>query len=254
MQQGRGFVTRLGFEGVGEGVAEVEQGAAAGRLVLVRATMAALISTARTTAWVRASGSCARIAGRSLSSQAKKSASSIAAALTTSAKPARSSRGRAGWRARRCRPDQAGLVEGADQVLAARRVDGGLAAHGAVHLGQQGGRDLDKGRAALVDRGREPARSPDDAAAEGRDRVAAIQPQRQQASSTRSSSAKLLLPSPGGRRRTPSIPSAGRPARSRGRAARRPRRPPRWAGAGGSAAGRGARPLRPAGRGPTSTR
>ena len=50
---------------------------------------------------------------------------------------------------------QARLVEGADQVLALRRVDPGLAAHAAVHLGQQRRRHLDEGQAAQRGRGGE---------------------------------------------------------------------------------------------------
>ncbi len=58
------------------------------------------------------------------------------------------------------------LVEGADQVLAARRIDRGLAADRGVDLGQQGGRDLHEVDAALVDRGREAGEIADHAAAE----------------------------------------------------------------------------------------
>ena len=72
------------------------------------------------------------------------------------------------------------LVEGADQVLAARRVDGGLAADRGVDLGQQRGRDLHEVDAALVDRRREAGEVADHPAAEGDDQVAAVQLQRQQ--------------------------------------------------------------------------
>jgi hypothetical protein len=113
--------------------------------------------------------------------------------------PARSSRGGRVARDGRVRQHQARLVKGAQQVLAAGRVDRGLTAHGAVHLGQQSGRHLDEGRAALVDRGRETREVADYAAAERRDRFAAIQPQRHQGVQHALELGEALAASPGGR-------------------------------------------------------
>jgi hypothetical protein len=79
------------------------------------------------------------------------------------------------------RQDQARLVEGADEVLAAGGVDGGLAAHRGIHLGQEGGGDLDEVDAALVDRGGEAGEVAHHAAAEGDDHVAAVELQGQEA-------------------------------------------------------------------------
>ena len=58
------------------------------------------------------------------------------------------------------------LVEGADEVLAAGKVDAGLAAHRGVHLGEQRGRHLHEVDAALVAGGREPGDVADHSAAE----------------------------------------------------------------------------------------
>ena len=61
---------------------------------------------------------------------------------------------------------QARLMEGADQVLALRRVDAGLAADGGVDLRQQRGRHLHEGHAAAHDAGGEARQIADHAAAE----------------------------------------------------------------------------------------
>src|SRR5436305_661418 len=65
------------------------------------------------------------------------------------------------------------LVEGADQILAGRDVDPGLAADRAVDLGKQSGRNLDQAAAALEDRGGEAHKVADHAAAEGDEMIAA---------------------------------------------------------------------------------
>ena len=70
----------------------------------------------------------------------------------------------------------AGLMEGADHVLAARVVDGGLAAHRGIHLGQQGGGDLDKVHAALVAGGGETHHVTDHTAAQRHQRGGARVP------------------------------------------------------------------------------
>lgn len=63
--------------------------------------------------------------------------------------------------------DQARLVEGADQVLAAGEVDPDLTADRAVDLGEQGGGDLDESEAAEVGGGDEPGEVAGDASAQG---------------------------------------------------------------------------------------
>ena len=69
---------------------------------------------------------------------------------------------------------QAGLMEGADEVLALVVVDRGLPAHAGVHLRQQGGGDLDVADAAQK-RGRgEPGDVPDDPSAQGDQRGAPV--------------------------------------------------------------------------------
>ena len=56
--------------------------------------------------------------------------------------------------------DQRRLVKGADQILLAEGVDGGLAADRAVGLGEQGGRQVDDRAAALEQDAASPATSP----------------------------------------------------------------------------------------------
>jgi hypothetical protein len=84
------------------------------------------------------------------SSQARKVASAIGPYLMTSARPARNSRSGRLSSVARSQITPLGLVERADHVLAQRVVDGGLATHGRVHLGQQRGGHLHKGHAAHV--------------------------------------------------------------------------------------------------------
>ena len=62
------------------------------------------------------------------------------------------------------------LVKRPDHVLAQRMIDAGLAAHGGVHLGQQGGGHLDEIDPALIDRGRKPGQVADHAATQRHDR------------------------------------------------------------------------------------
>ncbi len=92
-----------------------------------------------------------------LSSQAKNAPSAINAALTISASPARSSRSGSVRERIGVGDDRRGLVECADQVLAARVIDAGLAADRRIDLREQRGRQLhDRRRRA----GRTPPRSP----------------------------------------------------------------------------------------------
>ena len=72
--------------------------------------------------------------------------------------------------------DGDGLVEGADHVLAERVVDAGLAADRGVHLGEQRRRQLHEVDAALVARRGEARHVADDAAAEGDDGAAPVEP------------------------------------------------------------------------------
>ena len=84
----------------------------------------------------------------------------------TSASPARSSRAGSVAQGARIAHHQARLVKGADQVLAARMVDAGLAADCRVHLRQQRGRHLHERDAALVAGRRKPGEIADHSAAE----------------------------------------------------------------------------------------
>src|ERR671934_260648 len=72
------------------------------------------------------------------------------------------------------------LVEGADHVLAARMVDGGLAADGRVDLREQRGRYLHEAHAALVDRRGKAGEVADDAAAKSDDGSVAAEARREQ--------------------------------------------------------------------------
>jgi hypothetical protein len=64
-------------------------------------------------------------------------------------------------------------VEGADEVLALREVDGGLAPDGGVDLAEQRRRDLQDGDAPVPGGGGEPGEVADHAAAEADDEVLA---------------------------------------------------------------------------------
>ncbi len=70
------------------------------------------------------------------------------------------------------------LVEGADQVLALRRVDAGLAADRGIDLGEQRGRHLHEIEAAPHARRREAGKIADDAAAERDHEIAALDARR----------------------------------------------------------------------------
>ena len=70
--------------------------------------------------------------------------------------------------------DQHRLVEGAEQILALRRIDAGLAADGGIDLRQQRGRHLHEIDAAAQDRGRKAGEIADHAAAERDDEIVAL--------------------------------------------------------------------------------
>ena len=72
-------------------------------------------------------------------------------------------------------------MEDADQVLALRRVDAGLAADGAVDLSEQRGRDLHEADAAAQDAGGKAREIADHAAAERHDEIAALEADLEQA-------------------------------------------------------------------------
>lgn len=67
-----------------------------------------------------------------------------------------------------------GLVEGADHIFAEGVVDAGFAANGGIDLTEQGGGDLDEGDAALVGGGGKAGQIADDAATEGEEGGAAV--------------------------------------------------------------------------------
>ncbi len=71
--------------------------------------------------------------------------------------------------------DEARLVEDADQVLALRRIDAGLAADRAVDLGEKRRRDLHKAHATAQDARGKSGEVADHAAAEGDDEIAALE-------------------------------------------------------------------------------
>ena len=88
--------------------------------------------------------------------------------------------------------DERRLVERADQVLALRRVDAGLAADRAVDLGEQGRRHLHEADAAAQDRSGEAREIADHAAAERDDEIAALQAHPQQPLAQRAELAEAL--------------------------------------------------------------
>ena len=69
-----------------------------------------------------------------------------------------------------------GLPERADQILALREIDTGLAADRGVDLGEQRGRHLHHGNAAVIDGGREPSDIAHHTAADGHDDIGPGQP------------------------------------------------------------------------------
>lgn len=68
------------------------------------------------------------------------------------------------------------MVEAADEILAGGEVGAGFAAEGGVDLGEEGGRDLNVGDAAHVDGGEESGEVADDAATEGEEEGVAVGP------------------------------------------------------------------------------
>ena len=94
-----------------------------------------------------------------------------------------------------------GLVEGADQILLAERVDRGLAADRAVGLGEQGRRHVDDRAAALEQGGGKPGNVADAAAAKRDDRRRRGEARARQARpAARGAAAQSLAASPSGTR------------------------------------------------------
>ena len=132
------------------------------------------------------------------SSQAKNAASLISPYLMTSARPARSSR--VGQRAQRVgiRDHRARLMKGADQILAARMIDPGLAAHRGIHLRQQRGGHLHVIDAPLVAGGREAGHVADDPAASATSVQSRLKRLATSTSMSRATLASVLCASPSG--------------------------------------------------------
>jgi len=98
-----------------------------------------------------------------LSSQSNSNGSHTQPYLMTSASPAESSRSGSVD----VRDDAFGLIERADQILAARMIDAGLAADRGVDLREQRGRNLHVADAALIAGGRKACDIADHAPAQG---------------------------------------------------------------------------------------
>ena len=148
-------------------------------------------------------------------------------------------------------------MEGADQVLALRRVDAGLAADRGIDLRQQRGRHLHEAHAAAQDAGGKAGEIADDAAAQGDDEIAALeahleQPLAQRAPAPGSSWSPRPAPAPPCRR-------AARPPRGPLSSAREVARGHVLVGDDGAPGGaeprsRSAPPPAPAGRGRSARR
>jgi hypothetical protein len=114
--------------------------------------------------------------GASASTAAHSASPSSSAYFHSSPKPARRSRGGQGRERRQVGQHRARLVERADQVLAGRQIDRGLAADRRVGHRDQRGRQVDDVDAAVQGRRDEAGEIADDAAAQREDRAGAIEP------------------------------------------------------------------------------
>ena len=139
-----------------EGVAEIEQRAGALSRARRRPTIAALAAAAcqRPRGAARRRRRARSASAPFASSQAKKARIADQPVFHHLGIAGQHLAPRQGVERRGVGQHQARLVEGADQVLAVRRVDAGLAADRGIDLGQQGGRDLDEVDAAQRDRAR----------------------------------------------------------------------------------------------------
>ena len=104
---------------------------------------------------------------------------------------------------------QARLMEGADQVLALRRVDAGLAADGGVDLRQQRGRHLHEADAATHDARRKAGEIADHAAAERDDEIAALEAHLEQALAQPGQAGEALRRLAGGQNLRAGVPADG---------------------------------------------
>ena len=158
-------VAGLGFERVAEGVAEI-QDAAQVAFALVAGDHLAFIRTE--SAMMRSTASGVRASTSSLCSHQECEELGVAddAGLDDFVEAGAVLAVGQGVEHGRVDEDGERLVEAADQVLAADEVHAGLAADRGVHLGEQGGRDLEHGNAAHEDGGQEAGHVVDDAAAE----------------------------------------------------------------------------------------
>ena len=158
-------VAHARFDGVAKGVAEVEDGAQAGFALVARDD--AGLDLAASLHGVREGGG---VAGAQLLHVAFEPGEELhvgdGAVLDNFGQPGgQLARGQGAQRAEVAH-DGARLVEGANEVLALRMVDGGFAAHGRVHLRQQRGGHLHEADAAHVARGGKASHVAHDAAAE----------------------------------------------------------------------------------------
>ena len=167
-------IAAFGLQGVAEGVAEIEQGPAAGFPFVLRHDFRLHLH--------RASHGEGQVVGRqggdlaAMGFQPGEEVDVAQQAVLDDLGVARPDFPRRQGREHvQVGQHQPGLMKGADQVLAPGRVDGGLAAHRGVHLRKQGGRDLHEIDAALVDRRGETGEVAHHAAAEGDDQISAVQ-------------------------------------------------------------------------------
>ena len=163
---------------VAEGVAEVQQRALARARARRAATIRGLDLAGAADRMRQRLRHPARAARATLASSQSKNAGVARCSpyLMTSASPARSSRGGSVPSVSVSAITAARLVERADQVLAARVIDAGLAADRGIDLREQRRRHLHEVDAALVAGGREPGHVADHAAAERDHAGVAVQP------------------------------------------------------------------------------
>lgn len=176
--QDRAVISRLGFIGMPECMAEIEQGPAAAFALILFDDLclgpAAMRHGGNDGLRVRLS-----TAELFSSSQAKNPASPRSPYFTISAYPALISAS-AGWQGNRYRPAPPGLVKGADQILAGAGIDAGLAANGTVDLGKQGCWQLDEIHPSQEAGRGKPHKITNDAAAQRHQHGLAVQAQPEQ--------------------------------------------------------------------------
>ena len=172
-------VAGLGFKGVGKGVAEVEQSALA-CFTLVRlddARLGAATLDNGVTARVYVSGGNRGTLRLEPSEELRVANEAVFDHLGVARQklPLRQS-----LKNVHVNDHEPRLVERPDQVLALARVDAGLAAHGAVDLGQQGGWELNHASAPAQDTGGKSGEITHHTAAQRDDAIAAFDPRFQE--------------------------------------------------------------------------